>query len=293
MRPFAIIMPRFAIVIPTLNHANHLGDAIASVQSQNGAAVDLLVRDGGSVDRTVDILRSHKELRWISEPDHGQGDAINKGLAETTGGICGWLNADDELAPGALAKVAAAFDANPDVAVVYGDARFIDEAGRDGGRCEQVEDFSFERLLTVSDFIVQPAAFFRRSAFEAVGGLDPALHWTMDYDLWLKLGRRFRFLRIPGVLARYRWSGANKTADRPASRLMEVERVVRRHGGNGLPAYFLMEAAALSWGLGDRKSAARQFIHPKILAALMEPKTWRIMAMRRRLRKPGGRVGRG
>src|SRR5213078_2278299 len=180
--------------------------------------LDYLVMDGGSTDGTVEILKSFgPRLRWISERDRGQSDAINRGFAQT---------------PGAVRAAAEFLARHDDVAMVYGDADFIDAAGNAIAPCAHVEPrFSRRRLLHYSDFIVQPAAFFRRGAFEAVGGLDPTLNWAMDYDLWLKFAAAgFKVAYLPRVLANYRWLGGSKSAAGGWGRLKEVDAVARRHG---------------------------------------------------------------
>src|SRR5690606_24427665 len=100
-------------------------------------------------------------------------------------------------------------------------------------------------LLELGDCIVQPATFFRRAAYDAVGGLDPALHWTMDYDLWMRLAARYRIQHVDATLAQVRLRPTTKTASGGGRRLAEIEAVVRRNGGAQLPAWFALEAAAL------------------------------------------------
>jgi hypothetical protein len=235
-------------------------------------------------------------LRWISEPDSGQAHAINKGFAHTWGEILGWLNSDDTYLPGAISTAVEYLVAHPDVMLVYGDANFMDTSGTVVGPCVHVEPFDLHRLIHHSDFIVQPATFFRRSAFEAVGGLDEALHWAMDYDLWLKLGQRYKVAYLPRPMANSRWFGGNKTAIGGRARLDEIEKVARRHGGRGLPAYFCLEAVALNVqearqaarcldvgraGTCLARAAAALVSSRPALRSLISPKTWRIIGTRR------------
>ena len=113
------------------------------------------------------------------------------------------------------------------------------------GPCTVVEPYSCHRLIHYGDYIIQPAAFFTRQAYEAVGGLDKSLHWAMDWDLWIRLARRYPVVYIEKHLASYRWLGSNKTAEGGFDRLEEIETVARRYGCNGLPAYFRLEKARL------------------------------------------------
>lgn len=299
--------PIVSIITPSFNQAAYIDATIQSVLRQDYTPIEYLVMDGGSTDGTIDRLRSYgPQLRWISRPDEGQTDAINKGFAATTGSILTWLNSDDTLEPGAVRAAVEYLEAHPDVAVVYGDANFIDPTGRFIGRCAHVEPFNRHRLLHYSDFIVQPAAFFRRSVFEEVGGLDKSLHWSMDYDLWLKIARRHKMAYIPRVIANYRWFGANKTAVGGMQRIEEVERVARRHGAPRLPAYFCLEAVLVhaSEGVAELRKGnvagaltrAKQAVRcvtgsPEAMRSLLDSNTWRIIwtgqVLRRRTRRCG------
>src|SRR6185437_3553618 len=175
-------LPRIAVVTPSYNTGRHIGAAIRSVLDQDYKNVEYLVMDGGSTDETVDVLRSFGDrLRWVSEKDNGQADAIDRGFKKTTGEILTWLNSDDTYEPGAFRAVAEYFHAHPEVDVVYGEANYTDACGQFIAPCVHVEPYSRHRLFHYSDFIVQPATFFRRSAFEAVGGVDPKINWAMDY----------------------------------------------------------------------------------------------------------------
>lgn len=290
--------PLVSIVTPSYNQGAFIEATISSVLEQDYPNIEYLVVDGASTDRTLDVLRRYEgRLHSLSEPDDGQSHAINKGFARTRGEILGWLNADDTYAPGAVSAAVDYLLAHPEVMMVYGQANFVDAGGAVIGPCAHVETFDLQRLVHYSDFIVQPAAFFRRPAFEAVGGVDETLNWAMDYDLWLKIGRRYPVAHLPRVLANCRWFGDNKTALGGRDRLAEIERVARRYGGHGLPAYFGLEAAALD--LQQAWRAVRQGRLPQAggdvvramacLArsrpawqSLLSPKTWQIIRTRRR-----------
>ena len=291
-----------SVITPCFNAAAHIRATVESVLAQDYPHVEYLVMDGGSTDGTLDVLRSFgQRVRWISEPDRGQADAINKGFAQTHGQILAWLNADDTYAPGAI-RTAADFLANhPDIAVVYGNANFIDAEGKLIGPCAHIEPYNKHRLFHYSDFIVQPAAFFRRSAFQAVGGLDPNLNWTMDYDLWLKLARDRSMQHIPQVLADYRWLGESKTASGGWKRLEEIRTLLRRHGC-GTPAYVRLECinahlqdAVAGVRRGQPGTAAANVVRatatllasPRAMRSLFSPHTWRIIYTGRVLRRSG------
>lgn len=186
---------KVSIVTPSYNQAAFLGRTLASVAAQQGVH-EHLVFDGGSTDGSVAILeRSRPPVRWVSEKDAGQSDAVNKGIAASTGEIIGWLNSDDVYYPGAVARARKFLESHPDVDVVYGMANHIDELDR-VLEPYPTEPFDFERLKERS-FICQPAAFFRRRVVERFGALDPKLRYSMDYEFWLRLakgGARFAYL---------------------------------------------------------------------------------------------------
>jgi len=291
--------PTVSIVTPSFNHGPYIEATIRSVLEQDYPRLQYLVVDGGSTDQTVQILKKYESspaaagrFRWISEPDRGQSDAINKGFSQTQGKILGWLNSDDTYAPGAISAVARFFAEHPIVDLVYGDADFIDASGSLIARCAHVEPFDRRRLLYYSDFIAQPAVFFRRKLLEAVGGLDTSLNWTMDYDLWLKAAACATFAYLPRVLANYRWLESSKTGTGGADRLREVETVVKRYGAGGLPAYFRLETARLhlleAWEQARRgrllraggqavSAAAAVLASPRAIRSLFHARTWKII----------------
>jgi glycosyltransferase involved in cell wall biosynthesis len=199
------------VVTPSYNQGEFIERTVQSVLGQGIDGLDYLVVDGGSTDATVDVLRRYEgRLRWVSEPDDGQADAVNKGLAATRAPIIGWLNSDDVYYPGALAAVRNHFAEHPEVDVVYGKADHVDEHD---ALLEPYpsEPWDPERLQDVC-FLCQPATFFRRRVVERHGPLDPRLRFCMDYEYWLRLcraGARFAYLEVP--LAGSRLYATNKT----------------------------------------------------------------------------------
>lgn len=215
-------MLRISIITPSLNQARFLPRTLASVRSQLQAAegefeLEHIVIDGCSTDGTLELLRaSGPGVRWVSEPDNGQADALNKGLALATGEVIGWLNSDDVYEPGALAAVAGVLAVEPATQWVYGRVRIIDENDHEIRRWitrykdRRMRRFSYEKLLA-ENWISQMGVFWRRSAGAEVGCFRPELRYCMDYDYWLRLGVRWpgRFIGRP--LAAFRWYGASKS----------------------------------------------------------------------------------
>ena len=249
--------PLISIITPSLNQAAFVEAAIESVLTQDYPSIEYIVVDGGSTDGTLEILKRYGgRVRWISEQDAGQSDAIDKGVRLTRGQVLGWLNADDIYLPGAVSRVVAAFAEDSARSLVYGDAQDIDIHGHVVGPSRQIEPWSMRRLLEFGDFIVQPAAFFLRSAYAAVGGLDQSLHYCMDYDLWIKLGQRYAVHYLDEPLAQTRIYDTTKTSSGGLKRLIEIEAMVRRYGRPRLPACYYPEilracGSALARGLRD------------------------------------------
>ena len=199
-----------SIITPSYNHGHFIERTIKSVFNQDVPALDYMVVDGASTDGTTEILEKYgKRLRWVSETDKGQTEAVNKGIRLTDGDIIGWLNSDDIYYPGAVSAVVNVFREHPEAEVVYGEADHIDENDQ-FIEPYYTEDWHYERLKEVC-FLCQPAVFFRRRITERFGYLNENLQYCMDYEYWLRLGAEIPFVRIGKKLAGSRMYNENKT----------------------------------------------------------------------------------
>lgn len=180
--------PRISVITPSLNQGRYIRQNILSVLAQDYPDIEHIVVDGGSTDGTLAVLKEYPHLRWISEPDGGQADALNKGLALATGSIIGWLNADDWYEPNIFASVARMFERPGTQWIVGGITMHYEPAGPTVPQASP--KISYGALLHDPDIVRQPPTFFRRALLEQAGAWNAAYHMVMDYDLWLRLARR-------------------------------------------------------------------------------------------------------
>ncbi len=227
-------LPTISVVVPSFQHARFLRATLESIVTQQDVRPEIIVCDGGSTDGTVDILREYGDrhgIPWTSQRDKGQADAINRGLARSTGSILAFLNSDDVYYPAALARVQAFFAREPSALIMYGDGEHLKE---DGSFLERypTEPWDYARLQSVC-FLCQPAVFWRREVVARFGPLDASLHYALDYEYWLRIGRAVPFAYLAGeVLAGSRLHPETKTLSKRVPAHREYLRVVLRHGGN-------------------------------------------------------------
>jgi glycosyltransferase involved in cell wall biosynthesis len=208
---------KVSVITICLNCREYIDQALASVCKQNYPDLELIIVDGGSSDGTLDIVKAFaagtSRIRWISEPDRGIGNALNKGVELASGDVIGCLNADDYYTDETvISQVAGAF-MNPDVLWVTGGIREVDNRGN-YLRTLAVRRFSRRRLLR-NNIIFHPATFVRRTAICDMGGFDESLKYAMDYDLWLRLSTLSVPVPINKELACFRvHSGSISSANR-------------------------------------------------------------------------------
>jgi glycosyltransferase involved in cell wall biosynthesis len=230
--------PLVSIVTPSFNQGAFLRRTIDSVLAQTYPRIEYVVVDGASRDGSVDILEGYGgRFRWISEPDTGQANAINKGFAGCRGQIRAYLNSDDTLLPHAVERVVDFFDRHPGCDMVYGDANYIDSDDRIIGKYNTAI-YSFERLM-LDCCVCQPAAFWRDRIAEAVGGFDESLDIVLDYDYWLRIARAGGDIRfLPETLANSRLHYSTKTLSRRGDAYAEIFKTCLKHGGYISESYF-------------------------------------------------------
>lgn len=235
-----------SVVMPTFNQAGFIAESVRSVLGQGQPGVELVVMDGGSTDGTQAILAGLAAeypgcLRWASHPDHGPADAVNAAVRAARAPLIGWLNSDDLYAAGALQRAVAHFASHPDDVMVYGEGDHVDVLGAFMERYPTLPPSTPYGYFADGCFICQPTAFFRRDAFLDLGGLDLKLKAAFDFELWLRLFRRYpgRIGFIPEVLAKSRLHAGGITLKFRERVALEGLEVIHRHLGVA-PGHWLL-----------------------------------------------------
>lgn len=242
-------MSRFAItvVVPSFNQGRYLDAALESIFAQD-LPVEVFVLDGGSSDNSAEIIEQWRpKLAWArSEPDAGQSAAINEGAVRGTAPYICWLNSDDLLLDGGLRVLLQALEAHPAAPAAYGRVWNLNETSGER-RPVWVQRFS-EDALARRCIVSQPGTLIRRSAWDAVGGIDEALNMAMDYDLWWRLYKQFGvFAFVENFIAVNRDHEATKTRNFRAAHYREAIEIVRRHHGSVPLKWWLYQPYAVWW----------------------------------------------
>lgn len=229
-------LPSITVVTPCLNAAATLPETLESVRAQGYPRLEHVVVDGGSTDGTVELLEAAEGVRFVSEPDKGLSDAMNKGIHMATGDIVGWLNADDAYEPGALHAVASAFASHPDALWATGRVRITDGSGEEiRSWVSRYKRFFLRRYslrsLLVQNYVQAPATFIRRDALLAEPGpFDLRFKYSMDYDLWLRLARKGDPIVLDRDLATFRMAEGSLSMSGFETQFREHALNAREHG---------------------------------------------------------------
>jgi glycosyltransferase involved in cell wall biosynthesis len=235
---------KFSIVTPTYNHKKYIDTTIKSVleNKKHYPNVEYIVIDGNSKDGTGDVVRSYgNEIDvFVSEPDGGQSDAINKGFTHATGDIYAYINSDDYYYPETFKKVAKIFEENPDIDVVYGNCTFVTEDEQFYRYFTEIEPYSEYRLRSCTDFIMQPACFWRKEIYDKCEGFTKDFHFGFDWEMWCRMakhGAKFHYERE--LFAVNREFEETKTSTGGGKRLEELKQINNLHKMSLLPyAYY-------------------------------------------------------
>ncbi len=263
--------PPVTVVTPSFQQAAFLERTLDSVLGQGYPKLQYLVMDGGSRDGSAELLEAYRVrypdvLTYVSEPDGGQADAVNKGLERATGAVIGWLNSDDVYRPGTLAAVAEAFEQSPEHAWLYGRAAYIDADDQVLGPYPTREEFGWHTLAHEC-YLCQPAVFWQRERLDQPYRVDPNLQMCMDYDLWIRMGRQHSPLFLARELSASRVHPHTKTLNQQRVGFAETIGTVKRHYGY----------APVSWVAGKARYLLQPMDDP-LVPGHVKTRTWLLAA---------------
>ena len=230
-----IDVPKISIITPSFNQAEFLERTLLSVHDQGYSNLEHIVIDGGSTDGSVDIIKKYQSrlAYWVSEPDKGQVDAINKGLKRATGEWVAWQNSDDIYYPGAFHGLAKAASQNSGVDLIIGNMMLIDQADRNLRDIHYVVP-TYKSLLAEGMVLTNQAAFWRRSVHNEISWLNESLHYSFDYEWFLRLIKGRKAAHVNETWGGYRLHEATKTNNFEERFIQERKEIMQ---GRMLPAW--------------------------------------------------------
>jgi glycosyltransferase involved in cell wall biosynthesis len=225
-----------SIITPTYNSEKYLEETIMSVTKQSYPNIEYIIIDGGSKDATPDIIRKYKKniAYWISEPDNGQTDAINKGFLKSKGDMVGWLGSDDMLYPDTIEKIVNFIEKNninlEEVGVIFGDVVALHDGKREvlmkGNKINR------RRLLNIWPQVLQPGSLHPRWVIEKIGLPDVSLNYCMDYEYWLRILEKSKSIYIDATLAKFRMHTESKSVSQKYKFAFEILKTNFRYNKN-------------------------------------------------------------
>jgi glycosyltransferase involved in cell wall biosynthesis len=227
---------KVSIITPSYNQVQFIERTINSVLDQDYRNVEYIIIDGGSEDGTLDILRKYSDrILWISEKDNGQTEAINKGIKMASGEVIAFLNSDDTYEPGAIRRVVDYFICNEKVMWLTGKCKVINEKDVEIRKLITLyknlllKKHSYAKLLA-ENYISQPATFWKKELHAEFGLFDESEHYCMDYEFWLRIGRRYALGYIDDYLANFRYYDTSKSGGVNKQQFLDDLRIAQQYG---------------------------------------------------------------
>jgi glycosyltransferase involved in cell wall biosynthesis len=222
--------PLVSIVTPSYNTGRFIEETLRSVAEQDYPRIEHIVLDSGSTDETRSILARYPSVRLVDDPPHGVTAKVNLGLELARGEIVAWINADDYYLPGAVRKAVTAFLEAPEAALVYSNYLDVDADSNELGRRKSKQSTAAE-LIDEHNWVPHQTAFFRGAALAVVGLLDPRYEFVQDWDLWVRLAKRFPIRHVDDYWAAFRISTGQRSDLKKYTYWREARRMTRAHGG--------------------------------------------------------------
>lgn len=240
-------MPLVSIIIPSFNQAEYLTKTLTSVFEQTYSNIEIIVIDGGSVDKTVEILKNQEDrIFWISEKDRGQAHAINKGLNLAKGEFVTWLCSDDYYKPTAIQTMVEPMLQDSDVGLTYAESYYIiDNDEETIWGIKAPGELTLHKLLIKGESLAQPSSLIRRSVLDRIGYLDEKLKYAMDYDLWIRLVKITKSVYVAEPLSYYRLHSFSKTVEGVSSSSREVLTIMRKYGVSRYNKNFMLRQISI------------------------------------------------
>jgi len=294
--------PLVTIIVPSFNQGKFIRRTLDSILTQDYRPIEVIVMDGASTDETVAVLHEYDgrpELQWVSEPDRGVVDAVNKGLARARGDIAGIQSSDDFYQPGAISAAVAALASDPALGFVFGDIAKVDPEGRELSRTK-LGEYTLERVLTIRTWIPQPATFFRMALAREVGGWRDAVAYAADMDMWFRMALKAPARKIDKLMSEYTVHEAQR--DKHGDRIVRdytamIDSLMPQFQALGLGgaarAGALLNASRYQPGASEVKRAMRLWAacahHPALLrtipAGALVPGWWKLRGKLSSLRR--------
>lgn len=239
--------PRISVVTPSYNQGSYLERTLRSVLLQDYPNLEYFVVDGGSADESTSIIKRYEASLdyWVSEPDAGQANAINKGLRRATGEVVCWLNSDDFYLPGTLDLVASTLNRDSGHVALVGNCLRVHQDGEPSVLLEGSFESRRRLLKFWKDYTMhQPSIFWRRELTEEIGLLDERLEYAFDFDYWVRIAEHHSFYKLGATLSTTLYHPAAKTGDGFKRYHTELQQRTHSYWGSRLlPAYWSLAAS--------------------------------------------------